>query len=423
MRVRRTMAMAVAGVVLVASTACSSSGDGASRDPVSARSDTSASAPGPVVSAHPAKAAEIVELLETQREPMGLEAIIVKVSVDSEQVVRTAMGESINGVPATPEMSFRNGAVAISYVATLLLQLVDDGKVSLDDKVSKYVPDVNHGDQVTVGQLARMTSGYHEYVTDPELDRISVLDPFKTWTVDELLTYGADRPLSFEPGTNWGYSHTNYVVLGLVIEAITGRPMAEVMKEKVLEPLGLDHTVASQTGTMPEPALHAFTSERRVPLGIAPDTPFTEEATYWNPSWTITNGAVQTSTIDDVDASAIAIGTGRLLSPQSYRAMSSTDLRGFGTVQDNCSCGPQSEYYSYGIGLITSGDWFLQNPKFGGYAGAMAYLPSEKVAISIFVTFAPSAFAPDGNYPNHADTLWRMIGAIMSADNPPPMAP
>ena len=414
--------MAVTVVVVVATVACSSSGDGASGGSELA-GPTTASAPGSVVSADPAKAAEILQLLEAQRGPMGLEAIIAKVSVDGEQVVRAAMGESINGVPATPEMSFRNGAVAISYVATVLLQLVDEGKVSLDDMVSKYVPDVTHADEVTVGQLARMTSGYHEYVTDPEQDRISVLDPFKTWSVDELLTYGADRPLSFQPGTNWGYSHTNYVVLGLVIEAITGKPMAEVMEERVLDPLGLDHTVASQTGAIPEPALHAFTSERRVPLGIAPDTPFTEEATYWNPSWTITNGAVQTSTIDDVDASAIAIGTGELLSSESYEAMISTDLRGFGTVQDNCSCGPQSEYYSYGVGLITSGDWLLQNPKFGGYAGAMAYLPSENIAISIFVTFAPSAFAPDGNYPNHADTLWRMIGAIMSPDNPPLMAP
>jgi len=419
------MALAIV-VVLMAGAACSSSGDGASEGTASAvpaPGTTTGTTPGTVVSADPAKAAEILKLLETQKEPMGLQAIIVKVSVDGKEVVRTAIGESINGVPATPEMSFRNGAVAISYVATLLLQLVDEGKVSLDDKVSKYVPDVTHADEVTVGQLARMTSGYHEYVTDPEQDRISVLDPFKMWTVDELLTYGSDRPLSFEPGTNWGYSHTNYVVLGLVIEAITGKPMAEVMKEKVLDPLGLDHTVASQTGAIPEPALHAFTSERRVPLGIAQDTPFTEEATYWNPSWTITNGAVQTSTIDDVDASAIAIGTGTLLSPESYQAMTSTDLRGFGTVQNNCTCGPQSEYYSYGIGLITSGDWLLQNPKFGGYAGAMAYLPSEKIAISIFVTFAPSAFAEDGNYLNHADTLWRMIGAIMAPDNPPLMPP
>ena len=74
------------------------------------------------------------------------------------------MGESITGVPATKDMHFRNGAVAISYVATLLLQLVDENKVSLDDRLSKWLPDIPNADRVTLGQLALMTSGYRDYV-------------------------------------------------------------------------------------------------------------------------------------------------------------------------------------------------------------------------------------------------------------------
>ncbi len=75
-----------------------------------------------------------------------------------------AVGESMTGVPATTNMHFRNGAVAISYVSTLLLSLVDQDKVSLDDKLSKWLPDVPNADRVTLGQLAQMTSGYVDYV-------------------------------------------------------------------------------------------------------------------------------------------------------------------------------------------------------------------------------------------------------------------
>ena len=93
-----------------------------------------------------------------------LKAVIVRVTVDGKEVLTQAVGDSMTGVPATPQMHFRNGAVAISYVSTLLLKLVDDKKVSLDDKMSKWLPDFPHADQVTLGQLAQMTSGYPDYV-------------------------------------------------------------------------------------------------------------------------------------------------------------------------------------------------------------------------------------------------------------------
>ncbi|WP_024796732.1 serine hydrolase domain-containing protein [Tomitella biformata] len=413
MSANRSLAIALTFALLAAGAACSSTSN-----------TTSGATPSEAAAAaDPAQAAEIMTLVESEMAARHLRSVIVKVSVDGEEVVREARGDSMTGVPATPEMSFRNGAVAISYVATLLLTLVDAGKVSLDDKVSTYLPELNHAGEVTVGQLARMTSGYPDHVTDPAFVAANSADPFRLWTVDEILAYVIDKPLSFEPGSNWGYAHTNYLILGLVIEKITGRPMAEVMQAEVLDPLGLDHTVASQTAAIPEPVLHSFSSERRADLGIAPDAPFTEESTFWNPSWSITQGAVQTSTIDDFDRSAIAIGTGELLSPESYEAMISTDLRGFGHVQEGCSCGPMSEFYSYGIGLVTSGDWVLQNPLFSGYASLMAYLPEQKVAISVAVTFEPGAFGADGAYANSADAIFREIGAIMAPDAAPPTRP
>ena len=103
--------------------------------------------------------------------------MIVRVSKDGQDIVTAARGESMTGVPATTDMHFRNGAVSISFVATLLLQLVDSGTVSLDDKVSEYVPGAPHADEVTLGQLAQMTSGIPDYVPQPQFVSDLVTDP------------------------------------------------------------------------------------------------------------------------------------------------------------------------------------------------------------------------------------------------------
>ena len=113
--------------------------------------------------------------------------------MDGKEVVTEAVGESMTGVPATTGMHFRNGAVAISYVSTLLLKLVDEHKVSLDDKLSKWLPEVPHADRVTLGQLAQMTSGYGDYVIgNTELNDALYADPFRRWTAHELLQYAVD---------------------------------------------------------------------------------------------------------------------------------------------------------------------------------------------------------------------------------------
>lgn len=352
-----------------------------------------------------------------------LKAVIVRVTIDGQEIITRAVGESMPGVPATTDMHFRNGAVAISYVATALLQLVDEKQVTLDDKVSKWLPDIPYTDRVTLGQLAQMTSGYVDYVSTPELAAEQYANPFRTWTPEELIAIGTKRPLLYEPGTNWNYSHTNYVILGLALEKITGKNVSALLQEKVLGPLGLNNTTDPGTPAITEPALHAYTSERRESLRIPAGTSFYEDSTYWNPSWTITHGAIQTTNIDDLNTSAVGIGAGKLLSPESYQKMVTKDLIGKTTTLPGCtSCFPQVPGYTYGLGIVSSGNWVLQNPLFAGYAGAFGYLPSEKVAIAVAVTFDQAAFNPTtGNYDNTADILWRRIGAVLVPKDAPPI--
>ncbi len=379
----------------------------------------------PATTTDPAKAEAVMRIVRATMAQAHLKAVIVRVTVDGKEVVTQAVGESMTGVPATTGMHFRNGAVAISYVSTLLLKLVDEHKVTLDDKLSKWLPEVPNADRVTLGQLAQMTSGYRDYVLgNAEFDAAMYANPFRRWTTHDLLSYATSQPLLYDPGTNWNYAHTNYLLLGLALEKATGENMVKLLSDKVLRPLGLTNTVSSLTAEIPSPVLHAFSSERREALKIPGGTPFYEETTYWDPSWTITHGAIQTSNIYDLEATAVGIGSGRLLTPDSHKKMVSTELRGTTRAQPGCAtCAAQDDGYTYGLGIVISGNWLLQNPMFAGYAAVEAYLPAQKIAIAAAVTYAPEAFDDQGNYRNEAETLFRKIGAELAPDDAPPMPP
>jgi CubicO group peptidase (beta-lactamase class C family) len=404
---RRAMALLCALVML---TSCSSA----------ARQSES-----PTTPTNTAKADAVMRIVTDVVKQSHLKAAIVRVTENGREIATMAVGESMTGVPATTAMHFRNGAVAISYVSTLLLKLVDEKKISLDDKLSKWLPDVPNSDRVTLRQLAQMTSGYVDYVIgNTEFEKALYENPFRQWEPDQLLGFSTTRPLLYEPGTNWNYAHTNYVLLGKALEAATGEDMPKLLEEKVLRPLGLTNTANSFTPEIPAPVLHAFTSERRAALKIPSGTPFYEESTYWNPSWTITHGAIQTTNVYDMEASAAGIGSGKLLSKDSYDTMVSTDLRGKAHPLPGCTtCGELNDVFTYGMGLVISGDWLLQNPLFAGEAGVAAYLPSKKIAIAIAVTYQPEAFDDQGNYSNAGDTLFRKIGTALAPDDAPPMPP
>ncbi|MBL0705557.1 serine hydrolase domain-containing protein [Sinomonas cellulolyticus] len=390
--------------------------------PAPAQGESTTSAASPPSSADPQLAARVRTIVTDTMAKDHLNAVIVRVTVGGQPVITEAFGESMPGVPATADMHFRNGAVSISYMSTALLQLVDEKKVSLDDKLATWLPDMPHAGEVTLGQLAQMTSGYADYVQDPGLIGSFYDNPFRTFTPEELAFIGASKPLFYTPGTNWDYAHTNYVLLGLALEKITGQRLDALLEQKVLGPLGLKETHDPGTPAIPEPALHAYTSERRPHLGIPAATPFLEDSTYWNPSWTLARGAIETTTITDMATTADAIGSGRLLSPESHALQVSTALRGKTHAVDGCpTCFAQGEGYTYGLGVVISGNWLLQNPMFAGFSAVEASLPSKKIAIAVAATYKAEAFDAKGETPNRAQDLFRLIGAAAAPDDAPPV--
>lgn len=328
----------------------------------------------------------------------SLKAVIVQVRSNGADVYTGAFGDSMTGVPATSEMHFRNGALAFTYMATLLLEFVDRKKVTLDTKLSAYFPDLPDANRITLRNLAQMTSGYADYVYQPETTEGTYRDPFRQWTPAELIQIGVSKPMQFAPGANWGYSHTNYVILGLVLEKIAGMPLADAIRQYVLDPMGLKETRASTTPAIPEPVLHAFSSERREVLGIKAGVPFYEEATFWNPSWTTVEGAVETTDISDLSLSIEAVAAGKLLSPASSAAQILPSLIGFGHVQENCSaCRENTSAFNYGLGVIDSGPWISQTLGFAGASGVVGFLPARKLTIAVEATNGPGAYDDKGN--------------------------
>ena len=371
----------------------------------------------------PDEVAAIRQIIHETMAQQHMKAAIVSVNVDGKTVLTEAYGDTIPGVPATTDMSFRNGAVAFAYIGNLLLQLVDDGTVRLDDTIDRWMPELPApADQVTLKMLANQTAGYPDFEQDPAWRDAYYADPYHSWTFAERLPYVLSAARPFAPGANWSYSHSNFMILGEVLSRIGGQPLATMLQDRVLKPLKLRNTVETPTSALPSPFLHSFSVERRDYFRVPADLPFYEEETFWNTQWGTPDGANQVTTIDDMVTTAIAIGTGKLLSSSSYHAMTDPNLLGFGHADPACApeCFPQTFAYNFGLGVVRNGNWLKQNPVLTGYAAVEAYLPSQRIAIAVVNTSTPEYFADPSTASNPANVLYQKIGAYLAPGDAPP---
>lgn len=226
-------------------------------------------------------------------------------------------------------MHTRIGSVTKTFTGTLLMQLADAGKLSLDDTIDTYVAGVPNGNKITLRHLANMTSGVSSYTRAEAFLDIFFEDPSQTYTPEQLLNFALPASPEFEPGASFDYSNTNTVLLGMVIEKVTGKPIEQNLSAMILEPLGLKHTVWPGDATdMPEPFAQGFTLQGNA---ATPEQP--SNATHWNPSWGWTAGEM-ISNMDDLLIYGRALGTGKgLLSPaaQQTRLTSFPAPMGYGT--------------------------------------------------------------------------------------------
>ena len=419
-RCRPLFVAALIGTAAACLTACSTGGS--ARPSPSSSSAASTTTESTVVN-DAAVAAVVEPIVKAAISKYHVRGLIVQVRQNGSTSYEQAYGESMTGVPVTTDMRFRNGAMAFTYIGQTVVRMVDEGKLSLNDRLSTWFPTIPHSGEVTLLNLLNMTSGYADYVYQPPLAAALTRDPFQQFTDAELLNWGLSAPMDFAPGTNWGYSHTNYVILGQVLAKVAGKPLDQVLQQYVLDPMGLTQTSANgNTPAIPEPVMHVFSSERKEALGIPVATPFSEESTFWNPSWTTATGAVETTTIDDMTRSMEIVGSGSQVSPAMYKAQTGNSLLGFGHKDPTgrCSvCGPLTPQRSYGLGVVLIGPWILQAKSFAGSAAVAAYLPSHHLAISVVTTYLPEAYDDKGNYVDASRPVFLSIANALAAGSTP----
>jgi D-alanyl-D-alanine carboxypeptidase len=259
---------------------------------------------------------------------------------DSHRVQRAASGlaDLGTGRPMRPGLNYRVASVTKPFVATVVLQLVAEGRLSLSDSVERWLPGIlPYGDQVTIRQLLNHTSGVPEYLAVPLLELYgSKQGRFRSWTPRELVALVAGQPPSFPPGTSFSYSNTGYVLAGLIVESATGNKLGKELAGRIFRPLGLRDTFFPvNRPDIPGRNARGYS----LPLGDQGpvlDGPLLDFTVY-NPSLAWAAGNVA-SDLDDLARFFRALLGGRLLSPELLAEMTTTVPVGPGA--------------GYGLGLL-----------------------------------------------------------------------
>ncbi|RKT19720.1 D-alanyl-D-alanine carboxypeptidase [Streptomyces sp. 1114.5] len=252
---------------------------------------------------------------------------LAAVRQDGRLVWRNATGvaDLTTGEPADPRGTFRIGSATKTFVSTTLLQLVGEHRLDLDDRLECLLPGiVPNSTEITVRQLLDHTSGVADYTQDPAFDdrRPEWLDGgrFRHYGLKDLVDISRRYPPAFRPGADWQYSNTNYVLIGMIIEKLTGRSWNEEVTRRIIRPLGLTSTwMPADSPVVPGPHAHGYEKTDTGPVDV----------TLLNPSMAGSSGAGISTTADLTTFLAALLG-GRLLHPAELAAMQQTTDHGAG---------------------------------------------------------------------------------------------
>jgi D-alanyl-D-alanine carboxypeptidase len=304
-------------------------------------------------------------------------------------------GKSDGVHTATLDDQFRIGSMSKTFVATLALMLVDDGLFALDDAASKWLPaevveNIANADTVTIRQLLTMRSGIDDYLATEEFCNVVSDDPTHMWTAEEALQYAYGLEPLFAPDEDYSYSNTNYLLIQLILEKASGKPLHELMRERILDPLSMTHTYTQ--GFEHTDSHTVFGYEDLDGDGTV------DEVSNVNDGWGLGDGAL-VSTVSDVSNFYWALlHDQRLLSEESM-----AELLDF---QDDSEGGT----YSLGLGEGES-EWGPVIGHSGAVSGFVSdgfYLPDYETLVVIFA--ASADISPD-------EAGWEAVEALVGEDD------
>jgi len=346
---------------------------------------------------------------KTARELMVPGALVLLRTPEGDFTV--SYGTTELGTDSTPTAGthFRIASNTKTITAALIVLLAEEGKLKLDDPVSKYVANVPNGDKITITDLLDMRSGLYNYTNAPELSESMDKDPARAHTPADLLAIAFKRPPDFQPGAEYEYNNTNYALLGLIIEKAAAKPLAEVMRERLFGPLGMKETYLPASGdiTLPEPYAHGY-GYGSVATVLTDDEPYPPDivaaarAGTLNPTdftgvnhsfaWAA-GGAI--STANDMATWIEALVSGKVLDAEYQRKWS-------GSFKPQDPDKPHGQEYGYGMVRLSWGPntIYFHGGETVGYNSKISYDPGNRATLIIWTTLSVSL---DGQQP--ANTL------------------
>ena len=309
-----------------------------------------------------------------------LPGALVSVRVPNESEWKEAFGYANleSRTPLDVRSHFPIRSITKSYTVTLILQLVRDKVLRLDDKLASFIPGIPNGELITIADLAGMQSGIADYSANPDFGAVFGANFAHVFTEQELIAYAIPGSPRFLPGAAYEYSNTNTVLLGMIVEKVTGTPMAAAVQSRILSPLALAGTAYPSAVAVPEP--HA------TPYDVTITTGETEVLPLISPT-SLAGAGAMVSTLDDLQTWAQALGDGRLIGAdlQNERINRSRPVTN----------GP--EYDSYGLGIGNLKGWWGHTGSGIGWQLATFYDPRSGATIAISVNATPSGGRRDLN--------------------------
>jgi D-alanyl-D-alanine carboxypeptidase len=302
-------------------------------------------------------------------------------------------------VPPSADTYFRPASNTKTMTAAIIMQLAQENKLNLDDPVSKYVQRIPNGDHITIAQLLQMRSGLYNYTDAPAIWENMDHNPARVWTPSQLLAIAFAHPPNSPPGTTFEYNNTNYLLLGLIIEKVGGKPLAQSMHDRLFGPLHLQHTFipASTVNTLPAPYSHGYLygSASVAMVGSPPYSPQIKAAaragtllpkdyTNLNHSFAAGAGAV-ISTANDLAIWIQALVSGRVLNAESQR-------RWLDSPKPEDPNKPDGQQYGYGIAKLHWGPntIYFHGGETPGFNSFMGYDPGNQVTLVVWTNLTVS---------------------------------
>jgi len=371
------IAIVLMALLIMTALACSSCG-------------TQESEPEGVFSLSPELQQELERMLDEVMSENGIPGAVVGVWVPGEGSWVEAKG--LADVEAEEAVGISNkvriGSITKTFLATVILQLVDEGGISLDDPLQEYVPEVPGSGEITVRMLLDHTSGIFDYTSDEDFQEAVDAEPLTKWQPQELVDFAISHEPYFAPGQGWQYSNTNYILLGMIVEEVTGNQVGDEMRTHIYERLGLASTSFPEGPEMSGRHSHGY-------MYSDDQTDLMDITTTFDPSLAWAAGGM-ISNLGDLEVWAEALATGELLSSA--------------TQEERLTLVDAQQGTQYGLGIVDYKGFLGHGGDIPGFSNAAFYNPSLDVTIVLSLNKNPNDLVFAG-----LATFMDMVDAILAS--------